>query len=139
MFVGELDPEESKENYAEAVQSSEEMDNHFVQYCREKASDSTYFIFTSRNTKSSTDKFQLPLSVLREGDACNLIKKGLTAKSFTSPDVEELAKVLQYFPLALQKAIEHINKKQEKESESEEGNVIQNYLKEFALKIKRYK
>lgn len=77
------------------------------------------------------DEFSLHLSVMREGDACNLIKKGLIAKNFTDSDAKDLAKVLEYFPLSLQQAIAYINIKYDTKSMP---GFIQKYLTKYGDK-----
>lgn len=130
-----LDTEETNINHDDSVNSLDDEEKNFFNYCRKRACDSTqkhllYIIFTSSNQNDLPGVFPYHLVGLEPEDACNLIRKGLIANNFTDQDVEELAKILNYFPLPLKQAIAYINNQQK----NERTCVIQSFLEELHKK-----
>lgn len=109
---------------------------NLVVHCRKSASDSTkecrpFFIFTSRNRKCLLGVPSLDLNVFTKKDAEELIKNGLSNTEITDQEVEKLAVILQFFPLALRQAIAYINEQHEIRNVFGERYEIQNYFKAF--------
>jgi hypothetical protein len=93
-----------------------------------------YIIITSRNKEWGDQIKVLSIGTLREEEAVEFIKRELNISDETQENqASQLAKKLQYFPLALQQAVAYI--KQQNKVMQVSGNKfgINDYLNEFDL------
>lgn len=80
----------------------------------------------------------IDLNVFSKQEAVKLIENEFTKVNYAQEQkyVEELAKILQYFPLALQQAIAYIKEQHASKRVIGKTYDVQNYLKEFDTKTK---
>jgi tetratricopeptide (TPR) repeat protein len=126
---------------AEKLRAEKEGDegiDTFLPNCLSVDDNEPYIIITSRNRKWGETIKVLLLDTFTEEEAIEFIKKELSISDESQEkEIRQLAKTLQYFPLALQQAVAYIKQKDETLKYVEQKFEIAEYLIRFEEKARK--
>jgi tetratricopeptide (TPR) repeat protein len=125
---------------AEKLRTEKERDegiNEFLPHFLSVDDNEPYIIITSRNQTWGDEIKVLSLNTFTEDEAVEFIKKELRMRDNSQEkEIRQLAKTLQYFPLALQQAVAYIKQEEKKLKVVEQKFEIAHYLKNYEEKAK---